>query len=584
METTYPPAEQAMLPTSALSSHDCSRPEPLAGPILVVVPHLRIGGAQKQAILLARKLKSSGHTVRIVLAGLERDRSGADYETLLELGGFVRNDVLKTGNRFIDSLFLSFARAIRKILGWSARGARRGRRLSRRWTGFGSLFKLPGKIFFDYLKILLNPLTRGFVVVVRATGRLLPQQVGDAVTSIIRTIRLQLSRLVVGSKKVLGGDWVRFREALQTLLISMRVGLARAVNTISESHLFRLFRSVHQSRLIPGVSLLPRRIRRTLNSLVQAYPEVVAPLSRKPSLVLRAYYLQRLLRSQQPAVVFSFLTQTNLATLIAAFGQRIPVVVSERNDVARQPISPHVAELRLVLYQGARVVTANGPHSVQAMGNLFPKQKVLLLPNGFPSELKKRTHRSKQLGMLCRLEPQKNVDLVIRAFHNSGLGAEGWALSIHGEGPEGKLLQTLIQDLSLQECVTLKGKTLDPARALDEMDFLISASDYEGSSNVIHEAVGEGVIPLFAHTVDEAQHILSEKCVSELMFHKSVNGLVEKFNGLDRLCDEYEVISGAVQVQFADYWDSEEEALSEVLFHGGLTRRPRPPVVPLRVV
>lgn len=469
MATTHPSAEQAMLPSSVLSSHDLNRPAPLAGPILVVVPHLRIGGAQKQAILLARKLKSSGHTVRIVLAGLERDRVGADYETLLQLGGFVRNDVLKTGNRFIDSLFLAPARAIRKAMGWL-------------------------------------------------------------------------------------------------------LGLARAVNPIPESHLFRLSRGVKQTLLSLGASLLPRRIRRTLNSLVQAYPEIVAPLSRKPSLVLRAYYLQRLLRSQQPSVVFSFLTQTNLATLIATFGQHIPVVVSERNDVARQPVSPHVAKLRLVLYQGARVVTANGPHSVDTMGKLFPKQKVLLLPNGFPSELKRRTHRSKQLGMLCRLEPQKNVDLVIRAFHNSGLGDDGWALSIHGEGPESKFLQTLIQALSLQQSVTLEGKTLDPSSALDEMDFLISASDYEGSSNVIHEAVAAGVIPLFAHTVDEAQHILSKKSVSELMFHKSVNGLTERFEGLDQLSDEYEALVGAVQGQFGDYWKSKGEKLPEILFHAGVAR------------
>ena len=502
MENTSASANQEILATAAFSSRYCHRPEPLPGPILVVVPHLRIGGAQKQAILLARRLKSSGHTVRIVLAGLERDRAGADYETLFQLGGFVRDDVLRTENRLISSPLLSFARTIRTVMRWY----RLGSRASRRW--FGRV-----------------------------------------------------------------GNWVRFREALQTLLTPIKLGLARAVNPISKSHLFRLFRSAKRSISIPWAALLPRRFRRTLDSLVKAHPELLTPLTNTHSLVLRAYYLQRLLRSQQPSVVFSFLTQTNLATLIATFGQNIPVVVSERNDLARQPIRPVLAKLRLVLYQGARVVTANAPHSVSTMAKLLPKQKVLLLANRFPSELKKRKHQSRQLGMLCRLEPQKNVDLVIRAFHNSGLGDEGWKLSIHGEGPESNSLLTLIQELSLQGCVTLEGKTFDPASALEKMDFLISASDYEGSSNVIHEAVAVGVIPLFAHTVSENKHILSKESLSKLMFHKSIMGLGNRFATLDQLSDNYEELVETVQRQFADYWDSSNETLCEVLVHAGVSHQ-----------
>ena len=91
--------------------------------------------------------------------------------------------------------------------------------------------------------------------------------------------------------------------------------------------------------------------------------------------------LRRGLRRNRPYVVLSFLTQTNLLTLLAAWRLPVRVVISERNDPTRQHHHRRVVLLRDLLYHKADVVTANSAGAVEALAQIVPKSKLALLPN-----------------------------------------------------------------------------------------------------------------------------------------------------------------------------------------------------------
>ncbi|SFF83169.1 hypothetical protein SAMN05216459_1021, partial [Ensifer sp. OV372] len=54
----------------------------------------------------------------------------------------------------------------------------------------------------------------------------------------------------------------------------------------------------------------------------------------------RLYRLRSTISRTRPDFVLSFLTRTNVLTLLATRGLRLPVIVSERNNPAVQPFGP----------------------------------------------------------------------------------------------------------------------------------------------------------------------------------------------------------------------------------------------------
>ncbi len=66
--------------------------------------------------------------------------------------------------------------------------------------------------------------------------------------------------------------------------------------------------------------------------------------------------LRNLMKSLQPDVVISFLTNVNVAAVLAAKGTGIPVVVSERIHPAQFPVGVMHAKLRKLTYPWAACV------------------------------------------------------------------------------------------------------------------------------------------------------------------------------------------------------------------------------------
>lgn len=86
-----------------------------------------------------------------------------------------------------------------------------------------------------------------------------------------------------------------------------------------------------------------------------------------------------------------------------------------------------------------------------------------------------------------RLAPQKRLDLLIRAFHRGARQDD--RLVILGDGPCRRRLIRLVADLGLAGRVALIGHCDDVGEWLARADLFVLASDYEGLSAVLVEAM-----------------------------------------------------------------------------------------------
>ena len=95
----------------------------------------------------------------------------------------------------------------------------------------------------------------------------------------------------------------------------------------------------------------------------------------------RTIWLRRTIRKIKPDAVLSFLTQTNILTVLATRGLDTHTVISERNDPRLQRHRARVERLRHIVYPWADVVTANSKGALDALQSFVPKEKLAFLPN-----------------------------------------------------------------------------------------------------------------------------------------------------------------------------------------------------------
>src|SRR5690625_6721853 len=86
-------------------------------------------------------------------------------------------------------------------------------------------------------------------------------------------------------------------------------------------------------------------------------------------------------KSPNSHIVISFLTKTNIHTLLALKGSRARIIISERNDTTRQDYPWPWHQLRKLLYKNATFVTANSEIALDGMKSYVPHEKLKVLPN-----------------------------------------------------------------------------------------------------------------------------------------------------------------------------------------------------------
>jgi glycosyltransferase involved in cell wall biosynthesis len=204
--------------------------------------------------------------------------------------------------------------------------------------------------------------------------------------------------------------------------------------------------------------------------------------------------LRAALRDARPDLVISFLTRTNVISVLAARPLGIPVIVSERNNPVLQRPGLIWSALRRYAYARAYGLVT----MTQGAMNQFPpsmrrRQWVIPNPTYAPVELDVDRVPGRNIVAVGRLVPQKGFDLLLDAFARVADRIPQWSLVIWGEGPERAALEAQRDALGLRDRVVMPGVTQEHGGWLRDADIFILSSRFEGWGIVIGEAMAAGL-------------------------------------------------------------------------------------------
>lgn len=208
----------------------------------------------------------------------------------------------------------------------------------------------------------------------------------------------------------------------------------------------------------------------------------------------REAFIKACIKEYNPDIVISFCTEPNIYTIAAARTCDIPVIVSERNDPERDPRSKFARTLRKLLYPFADGFV----FQTNQAANYFTKgikSRSVVISNPVKQNLPEvyRGEHRKAVVTAARLEPQKNIDLLLISFAEISNKYPDYCLEIYGRGDEEQRLVELAQSLGIQDCVKFKGFSLHLHEEIRDAACFVLSSDYEGMPNALIEAMALGL-------------------------------------------------------------------------------------------
>ena len=204
------------------------------------------------------------------------------------------------------------------------------------------------------------------------------------------------------------------------------------------------------------------------------------------------------IKQNRDAHVLGMGTVASMFAVMATLGFKNRVVVSERNDpdiFNGRKIRKTEKLLRNLLYTCSRYVVLQTEDTRKCFPRCLQK-KCVVIGNPVPRNLPQPGNykeREKTIIDVGRLIPSKNHQMMIRVFGKFHDKHPEYRLLIFGDGPEKQTLQNLIDELHLQEYVSLEGFSDSIYDELKKGGIYVSTSITEGISNSLVEALAMGI-------------------------------------------------------------------------------------------
>ena len=210
------------------------------------------------------------------------------------------------------------------------------------------------------------------------------------------------------------------------------------------------------------------------------------------SKVNRVSWLRGIAKHNPYACFVAFEYFVNMQTIIALAGLPNRLVISERNDPARVGSGKKTNWLRERLYRHADMLVCQTDDAAAYFSDKVAKTVILNpvkdnLPEPFCGE------RRHSVACFCRLEKQKNLGMLLRAFAEFLGSHRDWTLEVYGDGSEHDALVALAGELGIANAVSINPGRQDVHDVVRDAGMFVLPSDYEGLSNSMLEAMAIGL-------------------------------------------------------------------------------------------
>lgn len=207
----------------------------------------------------------------------------------------------------------------------------------------------------------------------------------------------------------------------------------------------------------------------------------------------KIWRLRQMMKQMPEAVFVAMLPYETFYTFLAGMGLKNKKVYSLRND----PASMKTKMDRFIwkhVYSKADRIVFQTQMAMEFFGDDIRKKGVVIanplsavLPAVYTGE------RTREIVSVGRLSAQKNFPLLLRAYARVHAAHSDWRLKIYGEGPLEAELKALCASLGIDNSVDFMGYRDDVACRISQSGIFALASDYEGISNAMLEALSLGL-------------------------------------------------------------------------------------------
>lgn len=203
-------------------------------------------------------------------------------------------------------------------------------------------------------------------------------------------------------------------------------------------------------------------------------------------------YREYLLKNKE-CTAFGFLIRSNISMLMAAKGTGVKTVFCERNNPVRPDMPENIIRIRDRIYRLCEAAVFQTEEEREYYTKL--KCDSMVIPNPIKEGLPERYEgeRRKEIVNFCRMNAQKNLNLLIDAFELLLRDYPDYTLRIYGRGDEKENLQKYIEQKKLNQSVFLEDFASNIHEIICDAAMFVSTSDYEGLSNSMIEAMAIGM-------------------------------------------------------------------------------------------
>jgi len=232
--------------------------------------------------------------------------------------------------------------------------------------------------------------------------------------------------------------------------------------------------------------------------IISCFDKIDKPSSIFHSLKLNyviAKKITALVKKEQIDLLIGFITSANIIATIAAKFNRIPCLISERNDPLKKDIPRLWVLLRKRIYPMANNLIVQTEKVKSIYTKMLNSERITVLPNPISSDLSKlrknNVSREKIILSVGRLNDDKRQDKIIKAIHK--LSLKDWKVILIGNGNNKKKLTALIENYNLSEQITILSDIKDVDRYYNKASIFVFTSKAEGFPNVLLEAMHFGL-------------------------------------------------------------------------------------------
>lgn len=296
----------------------------------------------------------------------------------------------------------------------------------------------------------------------------------------------------------------------------------------AESQVYELARGVSKRHAVK-VYCLSEQTEPYGARLRAAGVEVSAFPSRRSLDVSRVLALRRGLAQDRIEVVHAFLYIASAYAYLATRGPGRPRFIASARNCKLESGAFRRWLLRRA-FGGADAVICNSREMATFAAAHYgaPASRTTVVYNGVEAgrfDVPRRQHAGLRIGTIGRLEAQKNLELFVRAAEKVAASRSDATFEIAGSGSLGPRIERLAAQLGLSGRLRLCGPVADVPGFLAGLDQFWLTSDFEGTPNVVLEAMAAGV-PVVATAVGGTPEILGQGALGRLVPPRDVDALV----------------------------------------------------------